>query len=131
MLTQYSKKQLRSFGLTVGGIFLVIAAWPWLRRGQDPRQWALILGSALVLPGIIAPSILRRPYRWWMQLAHILGAINSRIILAVMFYTVFTPMAIAMRLIGKDPMNRSFASNAGTYRIPRQARNASHMKHQF
>ncbi len=52
--------QLRSFGLILGGMFAVIALWPVLLGGEDPRHWALmvsgILGlSALVLPGMLRP----------------------------------------------------------------------------
>ena len=131
MQTLYTNRQLRSFGLTVGGIFLLIALWPLFRRGEDPRVWALVLGSALLLPGIVFPSVLRRPYQLWMQLALVLGWINTRIILSLMFYTVFTPTAFIVRLIGTDPMNRAIVPDADTYRVIRHARSASHMKHQF
>ena len=126
-----SKEQLRSFGLTVGGIFLAVAIWPLLRRGQDVRAWALVLGSLLVIPGAVAPLILRKPHELWMRLAHVLGWVNTRIILGIVFYLVFTPTAFILRLFGCDPMNRSLVSSADTYRVPREPRDASHMKHQF
>jgi len=128
---EYTKKRLRSFGLTVGGIFLVIGMWPLMRRGLDVRLWAMILGGVLVLPGLIMPTILRQPYKYWMKLAHVLGWINTKVILTVMFYVVFTPAAFVMRLLRKDPMNRRFDPNADTYRVPCQPREAGHMRHQF
>ena len=131
MQSQNSDRQLRSFGLTVGGIFLFIGMWPVVRRGQDPRLWALVLGALLVLPALIFPASLRRPHQLWMYVGHILGWVNTKIILGLMFYTVFTPVAVILRLIGHDPMNRSFIPNADTYRVPRQPRDTSHMKHQF
>jgi len=128
---QSSNRQLKSFGLTVGSVFLFMGAWPVLWRGQGPRWWALILGGALLPSGLIMPVVLRKPYQLWMRLAHALGWINTKIVLSIMFYAVFTPAAIIMRLIGVDPMNRSLQSSADTYRLVRHPRSASHMKHQF
>ena len=90
MTDHYTKSKLRSFGLIVGGIFLLIAFWPYLRRGHDVRLWATVLGGSLVLLGIVAPSLLRHPYRAWMALAYVLGWINTRLILGVVYYLVFT-----------------------------------------
>jgi hypothetical protein len=84
-----------------------------------------------MLPGLVWPAVLRKPYDLWMGLAHVLGWINTKIILSIMFYTVFTPAAFIMRLIGRDPMTRDFDANASTYRVLRQPRDASHMKNQF
>ncbi len=128
---QETNAQLRSFGTTVGGVFLFIAMWPFIRRGQNPRLWALILGGSLFVPGILTPSILRQPHRAWMQLAHVLGWINTKIILSLIYYVVFTPTAFIIRLTGKDPMNRFLLPNADSYRVVRQARSPSHMKRQF
>jgi len=66
-----------------------------------------------------------------MYVGHILGWVNTKIILGLMFYTVFTPAAVILRLIRHDPMNRSFVSNVDTYRVARQPRPTTHMKHQF
>ena len=131
MQSQDSNRQLRSFGLTVGGIFLFIGLWPVLRHGQAPGLGALVLGALSVLPAFIVPASLRWPYRVWMGVGHVLGWVNTRIILGIMFYAVFTPVAVIMRLVGHDPMNRAFLSNVETYRVLRQPRHTSHMKHQF
>jgi hypothetical protein len=91
----------------------------------------MLIGGALVLSGLLIPQLLRKPYQLWMGLAHALGWVNTKVILTVMFYTVFTPAAFIARILGKDPMNRAFVPNADTYRVLRDARSPSHMKHQF
>jgi hypothetical protein len=63
--------------------------------------------------------------------ARVLGAINTRILLSVLFYGLFTPIALIMRLRGKDPMRRAPRPELDTYRIVRTPRDASHMRHQF
>ncbi|MDO8446171.1 MAG: SxtJ family membrane protein [Deltaproteobacteria bacterium] len=45
-------------------------------------------------------------YAGWMKFAHILGWVNTRIILTLVYLIIFTPLALIFRLIGKDPMDR-------------------------
>ena len=131
MNNEIDSKQLRSFGLLVGGIFALIGLWPLLSRGEDPRQWALVVAGLLVAPALVVPRILRPIYRLWMAAGLALGWINTQIILSVVYYGIFTPTALVMRLFGKDPMRRQFKSAASTYRVTRQPRSGSHMSHQF
>ncbi len=126
-----SRKQLRSFGLIVGGIFLLIGLWPLLRYGRDLRMWAFAPGLILALSALVVPALLRQPYRLWMLLGFALGWINTRIILSVVFYLVFTPVSIVMKVIRRDAMQRSIDPDADTYRVDKSPRATSHMKHQF
>ena len=77
------------------------------------------------------PRSLTQIYRLWMRVGEVLGWINTRIILGVLFYLLFTPLGVYMRLRGKDPMRRTLAPEAESYRVVRQPRSASHMRHQF
>ena len=124
-------KQLRSFGLIVGGIFAVIGVWPALWRGQPLRPWSLILGGALIALALVWPRSLAQVYRLWMAVGEVLGWINTRLILGILFYGIFTPIGLFMRLRGQDPMRRTLTPEVDTYRVLRQPRPASHMQHQF
>lgn len=124
-------RQLRSFGLIVGGAFAFISLWPRVYHGASPRLWALILAAALIMPALIFPSSLRAFYQGWMSVGQLLGWINTRVILGIIFFLLFFPVGLIIRLLGKDPMNRKFDAGATTYRVPRHARPGSHMKHQF
>jgi hypothetical protein len=125
------KKQLRSFGLTVGGIFGLIGFWPMLLRAQDPRWWAVVLAACLLVPAVVFPTILLWPHKGWMALAHVLGWINTRVILGIVFYTIITPIGLIRGWLGKDPMGRNLGPDLKTYRIPRTSRPASHLKRQY
>ena len=131
MNSETEVKQLRSFGFIVGGGFAIIALWPTVFRNEHPRLVILILAGLLLLLAILLPRSLRPAYRVWMALGHVLGWVNTRIILSVMFYILFMPVGLVMRLLGKDPMLRKFERNIDTYRVIRQPRPSSHMKHQF
>ena len=126
-----TNKTLRQFGLLVGGVFLVIGLWPFLRRQEAIQEWAIVLGALLSVAGLAVPAILKYPYKAWMRLGHVMGWINTRIILGILFYGIVTPMGLVMKLAGRDPMCRSFEPDAPTYRVIRQPRPASHMKNMF
>ena len=128
---RHQDKQLRHFGLIVGGIFAVIGLWPVLVRAQGPRLWALALAVALVVPALVLPRSLTYVHRSWMAAGEALGWINTRIILSVIFYALVTPMGILMRRFGGDPMHRRFEPDATTYRVPKSPRTAAHMTRQF
>jgi len=54
----------------------------------------------------------------WSRLGLVLGWINSRIALTVIFYLVIVPMGFLMQLFGQDPMARDFDPEVATYRVP-------------
>lgn len=128
---EVTKKTLRQFGLMVGGIFLFIGLWPFVWRQEAVRFWAVGLGSLLAVAGLTMPGVLKQVYQGWMWVGHVMGWVNTRIILGVLFYGVVTPMGLVMKLSGRDPMRREFEPDAQTYRVIRQPRPASHMKNMF
>jgi hypothetical protein len=124
-------KELRNFGLLVGGVFSVIGVWPMVFRGEPFRLWAVIVGSGLILFGVLVPTWLAPIHRGWMWVGHVLGWINTRIILGVIFYGLITPIGVLFRLLGKDTMRQTFSDASPTYRVNREPRPRSHMKFQF
>jgi hypothetical protein len=131
MNQQPTKKDLRQFGLMVGGVFSVIGSWPVVFRSESPRLWAIILGGVLIVLGAILPQSLKQVYYGWMKLGHVLGWVNTRILLGIIFYGLITPMGLVMRLMGKDSMQLAFRQDATTYRVVRAPRPPQHMRNQF
>jgi len=123
-------RKLRSFGLVVGVGFAVIALVPAL-RGHNPRMWAMVVSIVLAATGLVAPSALKPFHRVWMTLGEMLGWVNSRIILSVLYYLLIVPIGALQRMSGSDPMRRKIERNAMTYKIPRKSRPASHMMRQY
>lgn len=124
-------KQLRSFGSVVGAIFAFIGLWPVLIQSKGPRPWALVLAGLLIVPSLVFPRILAPFYWGWMMAGQCLGWFNTRLILGAVFYALFAPVGLVMRLSGRDPMHRRFERASDTYRVIRQPREKSHMKLQF
>jgi len=85
----------------------------------------------LLVLALAWPRSLTQVYRLWMTVGEVLGWINTRIILGVIFYLLFTPLGLLMRLRGRNPMRRTLTPEAESYRVVRQPRPSSHMMHQF
>lgn len=91
----------------VGGVLVLLAGW-WFYRGKfvNARQVILPLGTLLVLLGLIWPRVLVLPNRAWMLLAEGLSFVTTRVILALVFFLVITPIGLVKRLTGWDPLGR-------------------------
>ncbi len=98
-------RELRRFGLTVGGVFLLLATISWWRGHVWPPSVLAVLGTGLVVPGLLMPRVLAPVERRWMQFAEVLGRFNARIILTVFWYLVMTPIGLVRRTI-QDPLSR-------------------------
>ena len=129
--SQPTTSDLRSFGLLMAGVFLVVTLWPLVIRGDNIRVWASIIAGTFGTMGILFPQGLNPVYRVWMKFGEKLGWFNSRIILGIMFFGIFTPMAFVMRLLGKRPLQLGYDSKADSYRVPKTARAADHMLKPF
>lgn len=127
----HETKQVRSFGLIVGGLFALVGVWPLLRYGHTLRLWAVLLGGVLMALALLQPRSLTQVYRLWMTIGEALGWLNTRLILGALFYLLFTPIGWYMRLRGYDPMRRALVPEMDSYRVVRQPRAASHMRHQY
>ena len=117
-------KELREFGLVTSGLFIVFFGLliPWIWNLQWP-MWPWIIALVLSLLAVIAPGSLKPVYIVWMQFAGILGWINTRIILMLIFFLIFLPFGLVMRMFN-DPMSRKLDKNIETYRIQsRQPKN--------
>jgi len=113
-----SLRELRKFGLTVGGIFLLLGFVSWYRGHEIPPRVLWTLGVLLIGPALVAPRWLAPVERRWLQMAAVLGAVNSRIILTALYYLVLAPIGAVMRLF-RDPLDRRLDDGRPTHWIKR------------
>jgi hypothetical protein len=117
-----SRKTLRQFA----GLWIVFfggfALWQGLMRGHPTAAAVLAVLAVTVGPvGLVRPEWLRPIYVSWMVLAFPIGWTVSQVILGVMFYGLFTPIALVFRLIGRDPLHRRRRPGQETYWAPKVA----------
>lgn len=116
-----SKKSLLKFGMTVGGIFLILALWFFYK---DIFVTGIIIftvvGGFLFIFGIVHPNLLRGIYKVWMGLAFTLGWIVSRIILTILFIVILTPVSLIAMAAGKKFMDTDFRVKKDSYWIKKE-----------
>jgi len=100
---------------------LAIAGLLALKHKSAPMP-LLYVSLGFLLTGFIIPMVLKPVYVAWMRLAFVLGWVNTRLLLCVLFYLVFTPIGLALRLFGKDLLDRKLDKNAETYWHRREKR---------
>lgn len=98
------KRELRNFGLLVGGVFTGIGCVLfWF--GKKSYPYIIAPGLALVILGLFSPMVLRPLQKVWMSLAVVMGWLMTRVILTLLFYLVITPIGLILRLSGKRPLD--------------------------
>jgi hypothetical protein len=112
-------RELRRFGLTVGGAFAVLGLISWWRGHEIPPMVLGTLAVGLVVPGLLFPKALGPVHRKWMRGAMVLGEFNSRVILGVFYYLIMAPFGIVRRLFG-DPLNRALGNRASSVWVKRE-----------
>lgn len=117
----HDRRSLRVFGCSVGGVLLVVAGILWWNA---PLPAAILsgVGGALCVVGLAAPRLLRGVHWVWMAFALALGYVMTRVILTAIFFLLITPVGLLMRLVGRDPMHRTWDRGAESYWIPRTDR---------
>jgi len=111
-----TRRGLRVFGL----LFLLFAGLVGLglyfRSGaHEGARVVWIAGSVLTAIYFAIPPLRRPFYLAWLYVTLPIGVALSHVILGAVFYLVFTPVGLALRLLGKDPLLRRFDRNAESY----------------
>lgn len=111
-----TKKELREFGLTIGGILVILGALA-LWRGKCAYPYLLGAGLLLIVPALILPGVLKPLQKTWMAFGIFLGFFTSRIVLAVLFYLCMTPISFILKISGKDILGEHIDKKKRSYWI--------------
>jgi hypothetical protein len=113
-------RTLRQFAGLWLAFFGAWACWEWLARGRPAVAVALgVAALAVGLTGLARPSAVRPVFVGWMVLAFPVGWLVSRLLLAALYYTVFTPIGLLFRLLGRDALELRRRPDRPTYWSPR------------
>lgn len=108
----------RSFGFTFATVFGLVGAW-MLWRSNEYFVAAIATAAAFLVVALAVPRLLHPLNVAWMRLAALLNRIVSPIVMGAIYFAVLTPVAVAMRLRGRDELRRRFEPELSTYWIKR------------
>lgn len=130
--TLIDANHLKKFGFTLAfaffGFFGVF--FPILFHQSIP-VWPWIAGLIILIPTLVKPTILKMIYYPWMKFGSILGWINTRIILGIIFFFLITPLGLFLRMIGKDFLSTRFEKSKQSYRKTSLSQSIKHMEKPF
>ncbi|MBM3565043.1 MAG: hypothetical protein FJX42_02895 [Alphaproteobacteria bacterium] len=108
----------RAFGIVFAVVFALIGLWPLPATG-GVRTWALIVAALFLAAAFLAPNVLKPLNRLWFLFGMLLHRIVSPLVMGLLFFLTVTPIALIMRLLGKDPLRLQFDRTAKSYWIKR------------
>jgi hypothetical protein len=116
-----SGRTLRQFA----GLWLLFLGLAACVQGLVRHHTVLAVVLAVVavvigLPGLFKPALVRPVYVGAMILAFPIGWTMNKVILACMFYGMFTPIALFFRLIGRDSLSLRHPPATETYWLPKR-----------
>jgi O-antigen/teichoic acid export membrane protein len=131
-IPELDRKGLREFGLLMAAVIGVLFGlfFPWLFDHGWP-SWPWIISVAFALPALVVPTALRPVYRGWMRFGLFMSRIMTPLVLGIVFFLVFTPVALGLKLLGKDAMRRKLDPQADSYRIDNRDTTMGDMERPF
>jgi len=113
-------KEFRKFGFSLG-LGLNILGFIMFLKHKDHFIWFTGFGSIASILAILRPAMLSGLKRLLDRLIFIIGWITSIISLLTAFYLIFTPIAILIKIFGKDLLNKKIDKKTPTYWITRKS----------
>lgn len=108
----------RKFGFFFTFIFLFATAYFYYSANMT---WACVfIALSVIFLGVtlVRDKALLPLNKLWMRFGILIGMVISPILLGVIFFGMFTPIAVLMRMVGRDELRLKFNNNASHW-IPR------------
>lgn len=121
----------KKFGLFFSLIFTLIAGYFYFSE-----TWHAVYSSSLVallffLVTVIKADALLTLNKLWMKFGVCLGLIVSPIVLGLIFFGLFTPIAILMRLSGRDELRLRVINKPSHWILRDEPIKTEYFKYQF
>ncbi|MEX0717140.1 MAG: SxtJ family membrane protein [Planctomycetaceae bacterium] len=112
------RRQLRQFAVLQVVFFAIVAAWLHHRFGLVVAPLVVLAASAVAgIVGYFRPAFMRYVWIGWMTAVWPIGWAVAHLVLACIFYLILTPIGLTMKLLGHDPLRRTFDRDASSHWI--------------
>ena len=102
----------RKFGFFFTLVFVTAATYFYYSANVSWAYVFIAMAMIFLLVTLIKSDALLPLNKLWMRFGLLLGMIVSPIVLGVIFFGLFTPIAMLMRLSGRDELRLKFAQKA-------------------
>ncbi|QFR48881.1 hypothetical protein FJR48_03755 [Sulfurimonas lithotrophica] len=129
MSNKIKLKDIKIFSIIWIIIFSSIFFYQFVKYNEVIRT-ILITIILLTLVLLFKPTVLVKPYLIWIKVGEFIGNIISKVIMTVLYFGLFTPVSIILKVLGKDLLRKKMNNDESTYWIQRETQPQS-MKNQF
>jgi hypothetical protein len=127
--SKLDKKILKKFGITMGAAFSIITFLIIIRHKYSILPTSII-SVIFFISAFMMPVLLKPIYVFWMKLAFILSRINTGLILFIIFYLIFTPIGLGMRLFRVDLLDKKIDKHKESYWKEKKKKEFSHLDYE-
>ena len=124
-------RQLKQFGVAAA-IFLPLIGWlvtgkpRTLAEAKLPLLGGLaVAGVALAIIALVKPAVIRPLFIGVSLITLPIGLVVGELVLLVVFFGVFLPIGLIMRIVGRDALQRQLDRGAKSYWQPKAQPNSS------
>jgi cytochrome b subunit of formate dehydrogenase len=108
-------KILRNFSLGASVFFALITGYLYYKNKIDFIPYMGSVSGIFLFFGIVKPELSKPIYIAWMSFAHILGQINTKIILLLVFILTVVPVSLFLKLFRKDILDKKLDKEKTSY----------------
>ena len=121
----------RKFGLFFSFVFSLVSFYFFYSENNFWFYIFVLLALFFIIVTLINNDFLAPLNKLWFKFGLLLGKIVSPVVMGLIFFGIFTPIAIFMRLIGRDELRLKY-KNQSTHWIKRKSSNLTEsFKRQF
>ena len=131
---KFSETELPSnqkFGFFFTFVFAIAAAYFYYSADVSWAYVFVSVASTFLLITLVKSDVLQPLNNLWMRFGFLLGMKVSPIVLGIVFFGLFTPIALLMRLSGRDELRLKFTHKASHWISRGETVNSESFKHQF
>lgn len=121
----------KKFGNFFTVVFIIIASYFYFNKSLNLTFIFGVVAAVLILVTILKDDLLLPLNRLWMRFGLLIGMIISPIVLGLIFFTFFSPVAIFMRILGRDELHLKYKKKSSYWILRDDSIHSDSFKRQF
>ena len=121
----------KKFGNFFTVVFIIIASYFYFNKSLNLTFIFGVVAAVLILVTILKDDLLLPLNRLWIRLGLLIGMIISPIVLGLIFFTLFSPVAIFMRILGRDELHLKYKKKSSYWILRDDSIHSDSFKRQF
>lgn len=121
----------RKFGFFFTFVFFIVGSYLFLQSHKLLASLAILVSVGFLSATLVKPDALFRLNQIWMKFGLLLGKIVSPIVLGILFFALFTPIAMLMRVFKRDELRLVMKPESSYWKVRSSAKDAFSFKQQF